>query len=99
MSIASTVFVRVTAQDRQRGYQLLASFDSKVVVSTATRVLTLNGALTRDQLNAAIDRVAKELNASEVRDVTAAGIQAQLRKLFNEPNPAKATKPETEDQA
>jgi hypothetical protein len=87
MSIASTVFVRVTAQDRQRGYQLLAGFDSKIVVATATRVMTLNGNLTRDALNATIAKVAKELNASEVRDVTAAGIQAQLRKLFNEPKP------------
>jgi hypothetical protein len=89
MSIASTVFVRVTAQDRQRGYQLLAGFDSKIVVATATRVMTLNGTLTREQLNTVIAKVAKDLNASEVRDVTAAGIQVQLRKLFNEPNPAK----------
>jgi hypothetical protein len=92
MSIASTVFVRVTAQDRQRGYQLLAGFDAKVVVATATRVMTLNGALTRDLLNAMIAKVAKELNASEVRDVTASGIQVQLRKLFNEPAPAKNDK-------
>lgn len=89
MSIASTVFVRVTAQDRQRGYQLLAGFDAKVVVSTATRSMTLSGALTRAQLNDAIARVAKDLNASEIRDVTAPGIQAQLRKMFNEPTPAK----------
>ncbi len=88
--IASTVFVRVTAQDRKRGYQLLAGFDSKLVIATATRVMTLNGVLTRDQLNDAIARVAKDLNASDVRDVTASGIQTQLRKLFNEPNPAKA---------
>lgn len=92
--IASTVFVRVTAQDRKRGYQLLAGFDSKLVIATATRVMTLNGALTREQLNAAIERVSKELNASEVRDITASGIQTQLRKLFNEPNPAKTEKTE-----
>lgn len=89
MSIASTVFVRVTAQDRQRGYQLLAGFDSKIVVATATRVITLSGTPTRESLNAVIAKVAKELNASEVRDVTASGIQVQLRKLFNEANPAK----------
>jgi hypothetical protein len=94
MSIASTVFVRVTAQDRQRGYQLLAGFDSKIVVATATRVMTLSGALTRELLDATIARVAKDLNASEVRDVTASGIQVQLRKLFNEPNPAKAAQTE-----
>ena len=90
MSIASTLFVRVTAQDRQRGYQLLAGFESKVVVATATRVVSLNGILTREALNTAINKLAKEHNASDVRDVTADGIQTQLRKLFNEPKPSAA---------
>lgn len=88
MSIASTVFVRVTAQDRGRGFQLLAGFDSKIILKTATRVITMSYP-TRPSLDEAIAKVTRELNASDVKDVTADGIKRQLRFLFDESTPTK----------
>ena len=89
MSIASTVFVRVVSQDRSRGYMLLVGFDNKIVQATATQLITLSG-LTRESLNATIERVAKTYSAAEICDVTAEGVKRQLRVAFNEPHPLTA---------
>ena len=81
--IQSTLFIRVVAQDKNRGYMLLIGYDSAVVQRTASQFITLN-AVTRDGLNAVIEQVKINYRASDVRDVTAPGIVKQLKKLFGE---------------
>jgi hypothetical protein len=82
--IANTLYVRVVPQDRDRGYMLLAGFDSKVVQSTCARYTTLS-AVTRESLNEVIDTMRVQFNAAEVRDCTAPNIVRQLKKMFGEP--------------
>lgn len=82
--IANTLYVRVVPQDRDRGYMLLAGFDSKVVQATCAQYSTLGG-VTRDSLNAAIYAMQQRFSASEVKDCTAPGVVRQLKKMFGEP--------------
>ena len=82
--IANTLYVRVVPQDRDRGYMLLAGFDSKVIQATCSQYSTLGG-VTRDSLNAAILAMQQRFSASDVKDVTAPNIQRQLKKMFGEP--------------
>src|SRR3954470_23681772 len=81
--LASTLYVRVVPQDKGRGYMLLAGYDSSVVQRTALQYTTLT-AVTRDSLNAAIERLRKDNSAKDVKDCTAPAIQKQLAKLFGE---------------
>jgi len=81
--LASTLFVRVVPQDKDRGYCLLAGYDASVVQRTAIQTMTLS-AVTRASLNAAIERMKVANSAAEVRDVTAPAIQKKLAKLFGE---------------
>lgn len=93
--LASTLFVRVVPQDKDRGYVLLAGYDSAVVQRTAIQSMTLS-APTRASLNQAIERIKAANSAAEVRDVTAPAIQKKLAKLFGEvASPAPPTTPMT----
>jgi|WetSurMetagenome_2_1015567.scaffolds.fasta_scaffold1059916_1 hypothetical protein len=89
--LASTLFVRVVPQDKDRGYVLLAGYDASVVQRTAIQSTTLS-VPTRESLNAAIARLKAGNNAAEVRDVTAPAIQKKLAKLFGE-TPTQAATP------
>lgn len=91
--IASTLYVRVVPQDKDRGYMLLAGYDASVVQRTATSYTTLSG-LTRESLNEAIARMKKGHNAAEIKDCTASSIQKKLAKMFGE-TPAQAAPPTT----
>jgi hypothetical protein len=84
--IASPLFIRVVPTPRNHEFTLLIGWDSKLVHDTAMYVSSLTGLQNRDQLNAAIARAIGSHAHSEVRDLTAEGIQARLRKLFNEPS-------------
>ena len=91
--IAGTLYVRVVAQDKDRGYMLLAGFDSAVIQRTAAQYTTLSDP-TRATLDAAIARMQKLYSASDVRDVTASAVTKKLAKLFGETGqPAPATAP------
>jgi phosphoribosylaminoimidazole (AIR) synthetase len=81
--LASTLYVRVVPQDKDRGFMLLAGYDSSVVQRTALQYTTLT-AVTRASLNAAIERLRKDNSAKEVKDCTAPAIQKKLAKLFGE---------------
>jgi hypothetical protein len=81
--LASTLFVRVVPQDKDRGFMLLAGYDASVVQRTALCYTTLSDP-TRVSLDAAIERIRINNSASEVRDVTAPAIQKKLAKLFGE---------------
>jgi hypothetical protein len=81
--IANTIYVRVVPQDKDRGYMLLAGFDSRIVQSTCSDYTTLN-VVTRETLNAAIERFRERFGAAEVKDATAPSIQNKLKKLFGE---------------
>ena len=89
MAIKSPFFIRVVPQDKGRGFELLGGFDKKIVKATATARETLSGA-NREELTSLTNAMATKYNASSVTDVTAEAIKNQLRKLFNEPAPAKA---------
>src|SRR4249919_3656682 len=80
---ASTLYVSVVNQDKDRGFMLLAGYDSTVVQRTALQYTTLT-AVTRDSLNAAIERLRKDNSAKDVKDCTAPAIQKKLAKLFGE---------------
>lgn len=81
--LASTLFVRVVPQDKERGFMLLAGYDADVVQRTALQYATLS-VLTRESLNAAIERMRINNSASTIKDVTAPAIQKKLAKLFGE---------------
>ena len=81
--IASTLYVRVVPQDKDRGFMLLAGYDSSVVQRTALQYTTLS-VLTRTSLNAAVERMRVNNSAKDVRDVTAPAIQKRLARLFGE---------------
>jgi len=77
------IYIRVVPADKDRGYVLLVGFDSKVVQSTCASYTTLSG-ITRVVLDAAVDRMKKQYNASVVKDVTAPTLVRKLQKLFGE---------------
>jgi len=81
--LASTLFVRVVPQDKDRGYVVLAGYDPAVVQRTAIQCTTLS-VPTRESLNRAIANLKASNSAAEVRDVTAPAIQKKLAKLFGE---------------
>jgi hypothetical protein len=87
--LASTLYVRVVQQDNKRGFMLLAGYDSKVVQRTCIQYTTLT-AVTRDSLNAAVERMRVANSAAAVKDCTAPDIQKKLMKLFGE-TPTQAT--------
>lgn len=98
--LASILYVRVVPQDKNRGFMLLAGYDSSVVQRTAIQYTTLS-CVTRDSLNAAIENLRKSNSAKEVKDCTAPAIQKQLAKLFGEvpTQPTPAAKVQTPAQA
>ena len=81
--IASTLFVRVVPQDKDRGYMLLAGFDPKMVQSTCASYTTLN-AVTRLSLDAAVERLRASYGAKDVKDATPDALKRKLAKLFGE---------------
>jgi len=81
--LANTLFVRVVNQDKDRGYMLLAGYDSGVVQRTCLSYTTLN-VVTRESLNKAIQRMKENHSAAEVKDCTAPNIQKKLAKMFGE---------------
>ena len=81
--IASPIFVRVVAADKDRGFAVLVGYDAKVVQRTAIQQVSITGTK-RQELVAAIDRIRVNYNASEIRDVTADGIKRRLEKNFAE---------------
>ncbi len=89
--LASTLFVRVVPADKDRGYVLLAGYEANVVQRTALQYTTLSGGLTREMLNAAIERLRANNNAASIKDVTAPAIAKKLAKMFGEtPQPPAA---------
>lgn len=88
--LASTLYVRVVPADKDRGYMLLAGYDASVVQRTAIQYTSLTG-LTRESLNAAIERMRASNSAKDVRDCTAPAIQKKLARMFGEtPQPPAA---------
>jgi hypothetical protein len=80
----NTIFVRVVPQDKDRGYMLLAGFDSKITQATCAKYSTLN-VVTRESLNDAISRLKDQYKATEIKDATSPALQRKLQKLFGEP--------------
>lgn len=81
MKPQNTLFVRVVAQARNRGYMLLCSFDDTVVQRTAIQYVTL-GNITRELLDACIGKLKQTHNAEGVMDVTSPGLQRKLEQMF-----------------
>lgn len=81
--LASTLYVRVVPADRDRGFILLCGYDAGVVQRTALSYTTLSN-MTRESLNAGIERLRAGHSAKEVKDVTAPAVAKKLAKLFGE---------------
>ena len=81
--IANTLFVRVVSQDRDRGFMLLAGFDSKIVQATCSQYTTL-GAVTRESLDKAIAQMKDRYSAAEIKDCTSPDVLRKLKKIFGE---------------
>jgi hypothetical protein len=92
--IATTLYVRVVPQDRDRGYMLLVGYDSAVVQRTAVEYITLTN-ITRADLDRVIALMKKSYRATEVRDCTNPGIVKKLKVLFGE-TPEKPAEPNKE---
>ena len=81
--IASTIYVRVVAADKNRGYTLLVGYDKAVVQRTAIQQISIS-VPTRANLDDAIQRVKVNYNAAAIVDATAPGIVKRLAKEFGE---------------
>ena len=81
--LASTLYVRVVPQDKDRGYMLLAGYEAGVVQRTALSYTTLSNP-TREGLTAAVERMRLSHSAKDVKDVTAPAVLKKLAKLFGE---------------
>jgi hypothetical protein len=81
--IASTLFVRVVPQDKDRGYMLLAGFEPKMVQSNCANYTTLND-ISRRVLDEAIERMKQSFGAKEVKDATPDALKRKLAKMFGE---------------
>ena len=79
----SQIYIRVVEADKDRGYVLLVGFDNKLVQSTCATYTTL-GAISRQVLDAAIERMKAQYNAGVVKDVTAPALMRKLQKAFGE---------------
>ena len=77
--IASTIFVRIVAADKNRGYVILVGYDAKIVQRTAIQQVSLS-ILSKANIEAAFERIKANYNASELRDVTADGIKKRIEK-------------------
>ncbi len=77
--IASTIFVRIVAADKNRGYIILVGYDAKIVQRTAIQQVSLS-VLSKANIEAAFERIKANYNASELRDGTADGIKKRIEK-------------------
>lgn len=87
--IGGTLYYRVVAQDRQRGYMLLAAFGKPVVQRNCEQITTLS-AITEASLAKTIASVKELYSAGNMVDVTDANVLGQLRRLFEAQAAAKA---------
>ena len=83
MIIASPLYVRVVAADRDRGFVLLVSWTKPVIQRTAHQMSTLSE-LSREYIDKVIANAVKTSKVTEVIDVTDSGIKKQLAKIFGE---------------
>lgn len=91
MALNSTLYIRVVTQDRDNGFMLLVGYDRVVVQRTALQYSTIS-TMTRQYLDATIQRVRDEYKTSTLVDVTAPAITKRLQKLFGEPVDGAKTK-------
>lgn len=79
--IASTLYVRVVAQERGRGWMLLASWEKPVIQRTCARLLTMSG-VTQASLDALKEAMKQEFRVLKVEDVTPDNIVKALQREF-----------------
>jgi hypothetical protein len=84
--LASTLYVRVVPQDKERGFKLLVGYEANLIERTALQYTTLTNP-TRASLDAAVERMRLANSAKDVKDVTVPAVQKKLAKLFGEYNP------------
>jgi len=75
------LFIRVIPQSRNRGWMLVAGFDSAVNQTTMVRYVTLQG-ITQQVLDKGIKEITTMLGAKEVVDVTKDDVYKKLTALF-----------------
>ncbi len=75
------LFIRVIPQARNRGWMLVAGFDSAVNQTTMVRYVTLQG-ITQAVLDKGIKEITAMTGAKEVVDVTKDDVYKKLTALF-----------------
>jgi hypothetical protein len=77
--ISSSIYVRIVAADKNRGYIILVGYDAKIVQRTAIQQVSLS-VLSKANIQTAFGRIKANYRASELRDVTADGIKKRIEK-------------------
>lgn len=80
---ASTLFVRVVPQERNRGWMLLVSWEKPVVQRTCAQLITLSG-VTQESLDKIKAKVQADYRVAKVEDVTPENIVKKLQKEFKD---------------
>lgn len=76
-----TLFARIVPQARNRGFMLVAGFDSSVNQKTMFRYITLT-AVTHSAIGAAFDEIAQMTGALSVQDVTRPDVHKRIQRLL-----------------
>lgn len=80
---ASTLFVRVVPQERNRGWMLLVSWEKPVVQRTCAQLITLGG-VTQESLDKVKAKVQADYRVTKLEDVTPENIVKKLQKEFKD---------------
>lgn len=78
-----TLFTRVIPQARNRGFMLIAGFETALSQKTAVRWITLAD-ITSMALHEAEQEIAKMLGAEKVEDITKGDIRKKLNRIFEQ---------------
>lgn len=80
--IANTLFYRVTEQKTPSGkivgFNILASFDTRVVYATAAYKESALCSATTEQINTVVLKLASKAGAADTRDLTTSGMKKKI---------------------
>jgi hypothetical protein len=77
------IYIRIIEQDMQRGYMMLAGFDSKLNRSSAARIISLT-AVSRESLTKMLNEMKLFYVGAILKDATESSIARKLQRMFGE---------------
>jgi hypothetical protein len=81
-----TLYARVIPADRDRGFNILFSWEKPVIQRTCQQMSSIS-AITRKSLEISLSQALERYGVDQVIDVTDAGIKKRLEKMFQEQSP------------